>query len=200
MDDVQSKFLLSFIKPDMLVYVAGPYTARLADGSEDHKRTAERMRIFCLCVVAMMGIGIKSTSPLMMHMVRQHCDLPGDWNYWGEYSTIMLKKCDAMVVLQIEGWEESTGVKEEILLAKENNVPVIFVDPAELLGPNPVDKNDGTILIKVSKIKSAILRRLAIAVSFFPMLAINTILIGTQATVAFVRGAGGIYATARKHW
>lgn len=190
---------LSYIQPNMLVYVAGPYTARLEDGSEDHARTAERMRIFCLCVGAMMGLGIKSASPLMMHLVRQHTTLPGDWAYWGDYSMVMLKKCDAMVVLKIEGWEQSTGVKEEMLIAAENDVPIIFVDPKELLGCTD-NKDDGTILIKVSKIESSALRRLTIAATFVPILACTTVLVGLSAVAALFRNYGGVSKTAAKHW
>lgn len=191
---------LSYIQPNMLAYVAGPYTARLEDGSEDHARTAERMRIFCLCVGAMMGLGIKSASPLMMHLVRQHTALPGDWAYWGDYSMVMLKKCDVMVVLKIEGWEQSTGVKEEMLIAAENDVPIIFVDPAELLGDKIENTDDGTILIKVSKIESSALRRLTIAATFVPIVVLSTFLVGVSAVGALFRSVGGVGKTAAKHW
>jgi hypothetical protein len=195
---------LSFVTTDMLAYVAGPYTAKLPNGEEDHATVAERMRIFSLCIGMLVDLGIKPCSPLYMHMIRGYrTDMPGDWKFWGSYSKVMLKQCHVMIVLKIAGWEESNGVNEEMMFAVDNNIPIIFVDPAELLSAPTLansNANDGTILVTVSKIESPIKRRLAIAGTFVPILAINTLLVGVGVARSLFSSTTNVFKTAKKHW
>jgi hypothetical protein len=197
-----SEQTITVIPSNCLVYVAGPYTAKTPEGDEDHETTAERMRLFNLCMAKMIELGIKATSPLMNHMVRQYTKLPGDWKYWGAFSTVMLGKCSYMVVLMIDGWKESTGVQAEISIATESNIPIIYVDPKELLGEAVFEDSakDGAILLKVSHVKSNFKRRLTIAGMFIPLMIGSTVLL----LDAIVRSAWGSYGnvirSARKHW
>ena len=43
--------------------------------------------------------------------------LPGDWSFWQPLGTEYLRRCDEVVVLQVDGWGESEGVKAEMALA-----------------------------------------------------------------------------------
>lgn len=51
---------------------------------------------------------------------------PGD--FWLKQDFAILKKCDKMFVLMLEGWEKSYGVKEEIKYAKANNIPIEYLE------------------------------------------------------------------------
>ena len=44
-------------------------------------------------------------------------DLPGDWSFWQPLATEYLRRCDELVVLQLDGWRESEGVQTEMALA-----------------------------------------------------------------------------------
>lgn len=195
---------LSYVKPDMLAYIAGPYTAKLENGEEDHALVAERMRLFSLCVGRLVDLGIKPCSPLQMHMIRAHRpDMPGDWNFWGSYSKVMLKQCHVLIVLKIKGWEESTGVLGEMDFVLENNIPIIFVDLEELLSQETINNTlatDGSILVTVSQIQSPIKRRLAITGTIVPMLVGNIALIGVGVTRALFSNTANVFKTAKKHW
>lgn len=105
-----------------------------------------------------------------------------------------------MIVLMIDGYNTSTGVSEEIALAIDNNIPIIFVNPIDLLGPNFAINNDGVILFKVSKIRSSIARRMAIAATFVPMMVLTSILVAISATATLWRSIGSVSKTAVKHW
>ena len=48
---------------------------------------------------------------------------------WYEYGCALLRCCDAVMVLKIDGWKESKGVQLEIALAKELALPVEYFDP-----------------------------------------------------------------------
>lgn len=118
-----------------LHYIAGPYTAKMEDGSEDHARVNERMRITCLCDAELMKLGFKTCSPMYKHLIRHYAkETPGDWQYWGEYSRAMLILCEHVIVLKIEGWQESIGLQAEIDFAKEHNIPISIVEVSDLLG------------------------------------------------------------------
>lgn len=206
-DDGPQEYPLSYVQPDMLAYIAGPYTAKLPNGEEDHDRVAERMRIWSLCVGKLTDLGIKGCSPLMMHLIRQYRpDMPGDWNFWGTYSKVMLKQCHVMIVLKIEGWDVSTGVQAEIELALDNGIPIVYLDPSELLSKTTLEnhpakiKEAGTILVTVSHIESPVKRRLAIAGTFVPLLVGNIALVGIGATAALLKNTKVVFTTAKKFW
>ena len=54
--------------------------------------------------------------------------MPRDWAFWKDLSYVLLSKSDVLVVLKLEGWEESVGVKAEIIYAHDNNIPVIYIE------------------------------------------------------------------------
>lgn len=191
--EVDTELGLDYLKPDMLGYLAAPYSAK------DKAVTRRRIAIFAKCDAALMARGIKTASPLLKDMILQHANLPGDWAYWGEYSEMMLGRLDVVIVLMIDGWKESEGVRAEIDLAIERGIPVVFVNPAELIDMNQVN-DDGAILVKVSKIENTFGRRLAIAGSFIPMLAGTTLLVGIGALKGLLRNIGVVFKSARKHW
>ena len=45
--------------------------------------------------------------------------LPTDWSYWERVDRRFLKLCDEVVVLTLDGWRESVGVREEVRLTRE---------------------------------------------------------------------------------
>lgn len=119
---------------DKIVYIAAPYTAKNSDGSEDKIKVADRMRIVSLCVEQFMKQGLFVISPLLMHLVRTYTEsLPGDWAYWSNYSKGLLTRCDYVIILTMEGWEESVGVTEEINIARAHDIEIYYADPKKIL-------------------------------------------------------------------
>lgn len=106
----------------MLTYLASPYS---------HPDPAVReARFVAVCKVAgeMMGRGHVVYSPIAhSHPIAMHCDLPKDWLFWGKQDRTMIALCDRVVVLTIDGWQESTGVQAEIEYAKSIGKPVTYM-------------------------------------------------------------------------
>lgn len=48
--------------------------------------------------------------------------------YWRDYSLNMLSRCDMLVVLTLEGWQQSVGVTAEIRLGEDSGIPVMLTD------------------------------------------------------------------------
>lgn len=121
-------------KSENVVYVAGPYSSKNAQGKEDVPVVSQRMQTFSLCLEQMVKVGIKPFSPLLMHLVRCYTDkLPGDWNFWGSYSISLLKKADYVVILTLEGWDKSEDVEQTINYAKDEGIEIIYLNPEQVL-------------------------------------------------------------------
>jgi hypothetical protein len=50
----------------------------------------------------------------------------GDW--WLEQDFSILKHCDQLMVYKMPGWDESYGLSKEIEYAKNNNIPIEYID------------------------------------------------------------------------
>lgn len=117
-----------------LIYIAAPYTAKQPNGEEDRVIVNERVRIISLCIEQLILKGVFVVSPMLMHLVRSYANnLPGDWAYWGDYSKTVLSKCDAIFVLTLDGWDRSTGVREEIDFSASLGLPISYISPDRLL-------------------------------------------------------------------
>lgn len=55
--------------------------------------------------------------------------LRGDWTYWKKVDIEYLRLSKRVVVLKIDGWQESIGVQEEIKIAKSLKIPVLYMNP-----------------------------------------------------------------------
>jgi hypothetical protein len=47
---------------------------------------------------------------------------PIGWEYWKDFDTLILSRCDALFVLMLDGWRESSGVKAEIQIAESRGL------------------------------------------------------------------------------
>jgi hypothetical protein len=60
--------------------------------------------------------------------------LASAWSFWQQIDREHLRRCDEVVVLMLDGWDRSVGVREEVCIARELGKPVRFLDPAN---PDP---------------------------------------------------------------
>lgn len=107
-----------------MIYLACPYS---------HPDAAVRLSRFQAANIAaarLMRAGEIVFSPIShSHPMVEH-GLPGDWEFWERFDRIMLRACCEMVVLAVDGWEESRGVAAEIRLADEMDIPIRMWDPS----------------------------------------------------------------------
>mmetsp|Transcript_29892 Transcript_29892/g.78819 ORF Transcript_29892/g.78819 Transcript_29892/m.78819 type:complete len:92 (-) Transcript_29892:26-301(-) len=89
----------------VLVYLSGPYS-KCAD--KEHVMN---------CIMRASGQYILTGS---------------DYNFRGDYSRDLLQRCDQLLVLKYPGWDESTGVQDEIAFAREKKLPVEFFELSDL--------------------------------------------------------------------
>lgn len=63
-----------------------------------------------------------------------------DNNFWYESDLQILRRCDAMLVLMLRGWKESSGIKLETRWAGERDIPVYHITLENLTKLHPESK------------------------------------------------------------
>lgn len=49
--------------------------------------------------------------------------------HWLQFDLRILRCCDQLLVLKLEGWDVSRGVQREIAFAREHNIPIEEMNP-----------------------------------------------------------------------
>lgn len=122
------KLMIVSTRYDRLWYVASPYTST----SEEE----EHMRYAAVCDAAdnLMSQGYLVYSPIAQTVPMAKYGRPESasktlWDDWKEFDEAFIRKCDGILVLQLEGWKESVGVTAELHYALELNMDIMGVDP-----------------------------------------------------------------------
>lgn len=103
-------------------YLAAPYS------HPDPAVVEDRISRLCRVDAKLMKAGIYTVSPLLKHFIVNYESLPADWNYWQGYSRALLLQVDQLIVVLLDGWQESVGVQAEIELAHALDIPVVYAD------------------------------------------------------------------------
>lgn len=103
------------------IYLAIPYT-----NYSDHERewifeTANRIAAKYIRDGKTVISPISHSHPIAKYGLRS------DFAGWQTFDMELLKICSSMVVVCIDGWEQSTGIKHEIEYAQLHGIPVFYV-------------------------------------------------------------------------
>lgn len=110
-----------------LVYLATPYSH--PDKSVKEQRYVEA----CKQAARLMEKGLLVFCPIAHSHPIETLGMPdiksGDW--WLRQDFAILQHCDELIVYRMDGWDKSYGVGKEIAYARDNMVPISFLDPEE---------------------------------------------------------------------
>lgn len=117
----------------MLIYLACPYTDENDMVEWDRKDKAIR-----ICAKLMNALPNDSVlCPIIQgHEVkwwiieskpREEIKFPPA-EFWYDKDIQILAQCSALYVLCLDGWKDSTGVRMEIDYAKQNNMPIVYIN------------------------------------------------------------------------
>ncbi len=106
-----------------MIYLASPYW------HADPAIRNQRFRAACRATAQMIRQGTTVFSPVVYGHALSGEGLPGDWSFWEGHDTDYLMLCNEVVVLQVDGWEESEGVREEVRLATALGKRVGYCEP-----------------------------------------------------------------------
>jgi len=101
------------------IYLASPYTHPRATVRHDRYLKVRET------TATLLKKEIHVYSPIVhCHDLAVAHNLPKEFDFWCKYNKAMLSEAVALWVLQIPGWEDSKGVKWEIMQAHKLNIPV----------------------------------------------------------------------------
>ncbi len=102
-----------------MIYLASPYTHKSAYIQH------QRFKVVCAVAAKLMSEGKIIFSPIAHgHPIALVGKLPTDWDYWEKFDKEFLNASESMIVLMLDGWEESKGVQAEIKYFTELNRPI----------------------------------------------------------------------------
>ena len=107
---------------DGLVYLACPYSH--PDPAVRFMRAQQASR----AAAELMKAGLAIFSPLSHSHSIAECGLQGDWEFWEPVDRPILTQCERMIVLKLDGWEQSVGVAAEIKIADELDIPIEYIE------------------------------------------------------------------------
>jgi hypothetical protein len=111
---------------DAMIYLAVPY---LESGALTEKSLI-RVEAVNHHAGELIKKGFKIFSPISHgHAIAISSCLPKDNEYWWAYNRNMINCCQMVMVLTMDGWEESIGVGQEIDYAISIGTPVVLLDP-----------------------------------------------------------------------
>jgi hypothetical protein len=112
-----------------IVYLASPYS-NPSPSIQDH-REQQITRIGAL-------LTLKHKTPMFMPITQSAAmkrfvpQLGTTFEYWKGIDLPAIDGCAEVWVVKMPGWNESIGVMHEIRYAKENQIPVKYIDPKTL--------------------------------------------------------------------
>lgn len=105
-----------------LWYLASPYT------DDDPAVMQARFERVCQAAAVLMQRGMLVFSPIAhCHSINRY-GLPPTWDYWKQLDIALLSRCDGLLVLMLDGWKESRGVRAETYYAIEHDMPIEYLE------------------------------------------------------------------------
>jgi len=111
-----------------VLYIAAPFTHEKPEIRERRYRTA------CRASALLMQANIVVFSPLSHSVpIVQHGELDEmDSKFWLTMDLPLLERCDELLVLALDDWKQSKGVKEEVFFAFQHNKPITFIRESDI--------------------------------------------------------------------
>ena len=125
------------MKKSGLIYVASPYY------HNNHFVMVERWETTAKACYILLQAGYNVISPILHWHPVKKLGLPFEHvdKRLIEMNIKLLNCCDEIIVLTLNGWQESLGVAEEIEYARINSIPVTYINSAEMFATiNKFDK------------------------------------------------------------
>jgi hypothetical protein len=107
----------------LMIYLAGPYS------HPDPAVRERRYREACRVTAALLRAGRHVFSPIVHGHPLVEFGMPTDWESWQRIDREHLRRCDEVLVLTLDGWQDSAGVLAEVRQAAQLGLPVRHLDP-----------------------------------------------------------------------
>ena len=117
--------MIDDLPTDSLMYLASPYS------HPDQAVRELRFRQAAQAAAYLMSRGLMIFSPIAHTHPIAEFGLPKGWDFWRPYDELFMDACRGIVVLMLDGWRESTGVRAEIQYMAKRGIAAEYLHPAE---------------------------------------------------------------------
>ena len=118
-----------------MIYLASPYT------HVDAAVRESRFDAACLATSALMRAGLSVYSPIVHSHPLVRYGLPIEWEFWQAHDCEHLRRCNKVMVLTLDGWKASRGVRAEIALAIQLDLAIRYMSPSMISNLSGGDAN-----------------------------------------------------------
>ena len=108
-----------------MIYLASPYS------HPDPLVRQGRFDVACRAAARLISAGRPVIAPVVQGHPLVRFGVRGDWSFWAPLAREYIARCDEVVVLQLDGWRESEGVRAEMALARELGKRVDYLEPGK---------------------------------------------------------------------
>lgn len=116
-----------------VIYLASPYS------HESETIREMRFALVCEAAASLMSKGTLVFSPIAHTHPIAKFGLPTGFDFYEEYDREMIKRCDSLVVLTLDGYEHSKGVEAEVKYAHELGKEVTYLPPEPVTTERTLD-------------------------------------------------------------
>jgi hypothetical protein len=125
-----------------VIYLASPYS------HPDPAVREQRFREACRAAAMLLRAGHAVFSPIANTHPLVEYGLPTDWSFWEWHDREHLARCDGVVVLLLDGWEESVGVRQEIRIARTMGKPVQYLAAPDVIALSDREYQDASLSVR----------------------------------------------------
>ena len=109
---------------DGLIYLSSPYSSGGTVGGDE---LVDRVESTKKMLFTLMNMGVAAFSPIVSGTGMTPYGEDKEHSWWMHWDLKLLRKCDCVAVLVLDGWEMSSGVRQEIELATILGKPIYLV-------------------------------------------------------------------------
>ncbi len=107
-----------------LIYLASPYS------HPDSEIRELRFKAACYAAANLILQGYQVFSPIahshpIVTLIGPDAELDAD--LWMDFDFRMMRSCDVLVILCVDGWATSQGIAKEMVFAVANNIPIKYM-------------------------------------------------------------------------
>ncbi|HEY1066543.1 MAG TPA: DUF1937 family protein, partial [Pirellulales bacterium] len=115
-----------------LVYLASPYSHPSQDVRQQRfERVSQIAAQILLDDYVLPFSPIAHSHPIAVYGQMLEA-MTNAWAAWQELDIAFIDRCDAIVVVQLDGWDKSVGVAAEIDYARSRSMAVIYFNPESM--------------------------------------------------------------------
>jgi hypothetical protein len=110
-----------------LIYLACPYTNATPTVRAERFAAANKAAAFLISRGHVVYSPITMTHPLDLILAGNEATLGTD--FWTDFDETFMEFCTELAVLQIAGWQESSGIARETNFFQNRHRPISYLDP-----------------------------------------------------------------------